>query len=108
MDWILIKDIFKLKLKTNKQYLVCVENWNGHNAVWHMAVALWYEEGDELILREPDNTPHKHNIKKTGFYVVHDCGEDRYRRIYRLSDVKYYIDVELPKGSPDDFLIIEN
>ena len=107
MKWNLITDIHNLALEENAPYLVCVENWNGHSSEWHPMVAHWYLEGSDVTLREPDNTPHKHDIKKTGFYVIHDCGQDRFKHIYRIKDVRYYAEITYPNKTPDDFLTIE-
>ena len=107
MKWNLITDINNLQLEENVPYLICVENWNGHSSEWHPMVAHWYLEGSDVTLREPDNTPHKHDIKKTGFYVIHDCGPDRFKHIYRIKDVKYYSEITYPDKTPDDFLTIE-
>ena len=106
MEWVYVDNINDLHLEENKQYLVCVENWNGHSSEWHPVLAYWYIEGSSLTLREEDNTPHNHYIKKTGFYVVNDCGRERFDYIYSLSGVMYYADIPLPDASPDDTLTI--
>lgn len=105
--WHEIDDINNLNIKENRQYLVCVENWNGHSSEWHPVLAYWYIEGSELTLREDDNTPHRHKIRKTGFYVVNDCGKDRFDYIYSISGAKYYADIPIPESSPDDSITIE-
>lgn len=106
MNWNLITDINNLNIEEHTPYLILVENWNGHSSEWHPMVAYWYLEGSDVTLREPDNTLHKHDIKKTGFYVIHDCGDDRFKRIYRIKNVKYYAEISYPNTSPDDFLEI--
>ena len=107
MEWKIVDDINNLELEENKPYLICVENWNGNFSEWHPIIAYWYIEGSELTLREEDNTPHHHNIDKTGFYVVNDCGDDRYDKIYQINYVKYYTDIQMPNSNPDDMLDIE-
>lgn len=107
MHWIKIDDINKLELTENTQFLVCVEKWNGNGFVWHNMVANWYKEGSELTLREDNNTPHYHKITNTGFYVIHDCGEDRYKRIYEISHPSYYSEISYPGVSPDFDITIE-
>lgn len=104
ISWNYITDIKDLNLEVNKQYLICLESWNGKSSEWHVAVAYWFEAGCQLTLRESDETPHYHKIKKTGFYAIHDCGRDRFGSIFGLMGVKYYAEITVPDSSPDDFI----
>ena len=91
----------------NQPYIVCVENRYPSESEWHMVLAHWYKEGSDLTLREPDGTPHYHEINKTGFYVIHDTGDDRFEKIYRLKGVRYWTEITPPEVSTEETLTIE-
>lgn len=107
MNWHLITDVSMLELEENTPYLVCVEKWNGDDWVWHAVTAYWYLKDTEINLREMDGTPHTHAIKNTGFYIIHECGKDRYNTIYEIKFPQYYADIVYPESKPSDFLQIK-
>ena len=90
----------------NHQYLICVENAGSPEGEWRLVMAYWYEEDCELTLRELDGTPHVHNIKKTGFYIVNFTGSDRYEKIYYVNNVRFWTEIKLPNVNPNDILTI--
>lgn len=91
----------------NHPYIVCVENKYPADSNWHMVLAYWYEADSELTLREPNGEPHLHNIEKSGFYVIHDTGADRFSKIYRLKGVRYWTEINPPEVSTEETLTIE-
>ena len=95
-------------LEGNHRYIVCVENPTPKGSEWHLIMAHWYEEGDELSLKEPNGNAHIHKIKKTGFYIVNDAGKDRFTSIYRVFGVRYWTEIKSPEINPEEILTIES
>lgn len=92
-------------LEGNHRYIVCVEASN--NPEWHMVMAYWYEEGDELTIYEANGTPHYFKINESGFYIVNETGKGSYKSIFRIRGVRYWTDIKLPEVKTEDVLTIE-
>lgn len=94
-------------LEGNNRYIVCVEKATPIGSEWHMSMAHWYKEGDELAIYDDKGAPHCFRIDKTGFYIINEAGKNKCNSIYRLNGVRYWTEIKLPEIDPDEILTIE-
>lgn len=107
--WYSVDDIFEkdtlLNIEEGKRYAVCVENCSSND--WVPIFAYYYKAGSEVDLVDPNDVVYNHKIKKDGFYVINECGKDRFTSIFRLEEARFFADIRLPQTKPDEIITIE-